>query len=174
MPVTRLASTEAQKSHARKVSYGDLPAQNPVAPVGTQPDVWAGLHLKDDATGLSAHDLVTGGIPVADAKQMMGAFSIIKESQFYGVLGISPKTMQRRSNSAHQTLDVNASDRALRLASVVHQAIDVLGSLEAAERWLDSPATALDRRKPIDLLQSTEGTHMVKTLLTRMGFGVYT
>jgi putative toxin-antitoxin system antitoxin component (TIGR02293 family) len=174
MMVTTHTSGEARTSSDQETIFGDLPAQNPIAPREAKPDVWAGLHLQDDAKGLSAHDLVTGGIPVVDAKQMMGAFSIIKESQFYSVLGISPKTMQRRSNSAHQTLDVNASDRALRLASVVHQAIDVLGSLEAAERWLDSPATALDRRKPIDLLQSTEGTHMVKTLLTRMGFGVYT
>jgi putative toxin-antitoxin system antitoxin component (TIGR02293 family) len=81
--------------------------------------------------------------------------------------------MQRRSASAAKTLDPNASDRALRLVSVTSQAIDVLGSQEAAERWLASPAMGLDRRKPIDLLQSTEGTEMIKTLLTRMDYGVY-
>ena len=57
--------------------------------------------------------------------------------------------------------------------SVTRQAIDVLGSQEAAERWLSTPATGLDQRKPIDLLQSSEGTELVKTLLTRMDFGVY-
>jgi len=49
----------------------------------------------------------------------------------------------------------------------------VLGSQEAAERWLSTPAMALDRRRPIDLLQSSEGTELVKTLLTRMDYGVY-
>ena len=31
----------------------------------------------------------------------------------------------------------------------------------------------LDRRRPIDLLQSTEGTTLVKTLLIRIDHGVY-
>jgi uncharacterized protein (DUF2384 family) len=31
----------------------------------------------------------------------------------------------------------------------------------------------LDERKPIDLLQSSEGTELVRTLLTRMDYGVY-
>jgi len=73
----------------------------------------------------------------------------------------------------HKTLDQNASDRAIRLASVTEQAIEVLDSQEAAERWLSTPAMALDRRRPIDLLQSSEGTELVKTLLTRMDYGVY-
>ena len=62
---------------------------------------------------------------------------------------------------------------ALRLVSVTRQAIHVLGSQVAAERWLDSAAIGLDRRRPIDLLKSTEGCEMVKTLLTRMEYGVY-
>ena len=124
-------------------------------------------------TGLRAHDLVTTGVAVADARQLMKTFTLIDEAQLYGVLGITPRTMQRRAASAHKTLDPNASDRALRLLSVTGQAIDVFGSQEAAERWLAAPATGLDQRKPIDLLQSSEGTELVKTLLTRMDFGVY-
>lgn len=81
--------------------------------------------------------------------------------------------MQRRAASAAKTLDPHGSDRALRLVSVTSHTIDVLGSKEAAERWLSSPAMGLDRRKPIDLLQSTDGTEMVKALLTRMKYGVY-
>ena len=131
------------------------------------------MKLHRYTTGLGVHDLVARGVSVAAAKQVMKAFHIIDETQFYSVLGISSKTMQRRSASATKTLDPNASDRALRLVSVTSRAIDVLGSQEAAERWLASPAMALDRRKPIDLLQSTEGTDMVKTLLTRMDYGVY-
>ncbi len=70
-------------------------------------------------------------------------------------------------------MDTNDSDQALRLASVAARAIDVLGSQQAAERWLSSPALGLDGRKPIDLLQSTEGTDLVKILLTRMDYDVY-
>ena len=57
--------------------------------------------------------------------------------------------------------------------TVTGQAVEVLGSREAAERWLSTPAMGLDQRQPIELLQSSEGTDLVKTLLTRMDFGVY-
>ena len=124
-------------------------------------------------TGLGAHDLVAKGIGVADAKQVMAGFTIINEKQFYSVLGITARTMQRRAASATKTLDANASDRALRLVSVVNQATEVLGSQQAAELWLSAPAVGLDQRIPIDLLQSSEGTAMVKTLLSRMEYGVY-
>jgi len=71
------------------------------------------------------------------------------------------------------TLGANASDRALRLLSVTELATKVLGAEAAAERWLVAPAIGLDRRRPIDLLASSEGTDMVKTLLARMEYGIY-
>ena len=143
------------------------------SPAKVKKSAWSQAELRPEMAGLIAHDLVTKGLSVAAARQMMGAFNVITEAQIYKVLGISAKTMQRRSMSAAKTLDPNASDRALRLVCVTRQAIDVLGSQQAAERWLESPAIGLERRKPIDLLQSTEGTEMVKTLLTRMDYGVY-
>ena len=71
-------------------------------------------------------------------------------------------------------LDSSASDRALRLAAVTDRAIEVLGSQNAAENWLSSSAIGLNRRRPIDLLRTSDGTELVKTLLTRMEHGVYT
>ncbi len=128
---------------------------------------------KSTPTGLAAHDLVAKGVGVADAKKVLKGFTVINERTFYNVLGITERTMQRRAASATKTLDANASDRVLRLVSVVNQATQVLGSQQAAEQWLSSPAIGLDRRIPIDLLQSSEGTAMVKTLLSRMEYGVY-
>ena len=129
--------------------------------------------FKESITGLRAHDLVTKGMSVADARGLLKSFTVIGQAQLYGVLGITPRTMQRRSASERKTLDQNASDRALRLMAVMGQASDVLGSREAAERWLSAPAMGLDQRVPIDLLASSEGTEMVKTLLERMEYGVY-
>ena len=123
-------------------------------------------------TPLQTHDLVTEGLPVVVARELMASFHLIDRHTVLSAVGISERTLQR-GNAAGKRLDSNASDRTLRLALVAEQAIDVLGSQEAAERWLSAPAMGLDRRRPIDLLQSTEGTEMVKTLLTRMDHGVY-
>jgi putative toxin-antitoxin system antitoxin component (TIGR02293 family) len=166
MPVAERIQPKAKKSPAREPA---VRAPRPAASASG----WSRLKLLQGMTGLRAHDLVINGVSVAAAKQLIGTFQIINETQLYAVLGISAKTMQRRSANTAKTLDPNASDRALRLVSVTGQAIDVLGSQEAVERWLSSPAMGLGRRKPIDLLQSTQGTEMVKTLLTRINYGVY-
>ena len=134
---------------------------------------WSTLALTKRLKGLQAHDFVTAGIPVSDVTEFLDALRIIDHDAFYKVIGISPRTLQRRAASKAQTLDSNASDRALRLVSVTEQAIETLGSQETAERWLSTPAMGLDQRKPLDLLRSTEGTELVKTLLTRMEYGVY-
>jgi putative toxin-antitoxin system antitoxin component (TIGR02293 family) len=173
MSIVGRIQSKVKKPLTRKPAAGAAVATPPAPRPAALPSAWSQLKLQRDMTGLRAHDLVTKGVSVAAAKQVMGAFQIINEAQLYDVLGISSKTMQRRSASAAKTLDSNASGRALRLVSVTSQAIDVLGSQEAAERWLASPAVGLDRRKPIDLLRSTEGTEMIKTLLTRMDYGVY-
>ena len=131
------------------------------------------IKLTTSLAGLGAHDLVAQGISVAEAKRVLAGLAIIDDKQFYSVLGITERTMQRRAASTTKTLDANASDRALRLVTVLNQATEVLGSQEAAERWLGSPAIGLDQRVPIDLLQSSEGTAMVKTLLSRMDYGIY-
>jgi putative toxin-antitoxin system antitoxin component (TIGR02293 family) len=125
-----------------------------------------------ELTPLETHDLVTRGIGVASLRRFMNAYQLLDNDQICKVIGTSERTLQRAAEQA-RPLDTNVSDRALRLASVTSQAIDVLGSQEAAERWLASPALGLDGRKPIDLLQSTEGTDLVKTLLTRMDYDVY-
>ena len=124
-------------------------------------------------TPLLAHDLVTEGLPVTVARRFMATFHILDRDMVLRAVGVSERTLQR-GKTEDKLLDTNASDRALRLFSVTQQAIEVLGSRETAERWLSTPAMGLDRRKPIDLLQSTEGTELVKTLLTRMDYGIYT
>jgi len=185
MPNTRLNLRKAKSSPPKGVARKRVLAPSDAA-LGSprkarrsaRPSVVSGwmkmkLKLHSDITGLQGHDLVTKGVAVADAREVMKAFAIIDEKQFYSVLGITGRTMQRRAASAGKTLDSNASDRVLRLVSVTDQAMEVFGSLESAERWLSSPAIGLDRRKPIDLLGSTEGTELVKTLLTRMEYGVY-
>ena len=166
-PGIRRKSTPESRARAASFKAASAVTEVSNAQVGS---VWGKLKLIANSTGLGAHDAVTAGVQVSDMRQVMKTLKLIGEKDIYVLLGINARTMQRR---ADRTLDANASDRALRLVAVTHQAIGVLGSQDAAERWLASPAIGLDDRKPIDLLQSSEGTDMVKTLLTRMEYGVY-
>jgi putative toxin-antitoxin system antitoxin component (TIGR02293 family) len=126
-----------------------------------------------DIISLVAHDLVVKGLPTAVADEMTRAFRTIDRVTLLHIIGVSERTLQR-CKTADTLLDSNASDRMLRLAIVTEQAIDVFGSQQAAERWLIAQATGLGMRRPIDLIQSSAGTRLVTTLLTRIDYSVYT
>jgi hypothetical protein len=61
-----------------------------------------------------------------------------------------------------------------RSRRIIEQATAILGSAEAANTWIKSPQFGLAWKRPLDLLATTQGTELVKTLLVRMKFGVYT
>lgn len=125
-----------------------------------------------DMSPLRVHDIAVEGVPFVEVNRFIKAFHLLKRNDVLDTIGISERTFQRAKDPSSR-LDSNASDRLLRLAAVTEQAADVLGSQEAAERWLSAGALALNGRRPIDLLQSAEGTEMVKTLLVRLDHGVY-
>ncbi|BCG05351.1 hypothetical protein PPGU19_099190 (plasmid) [Paraburkholderia sp. PGU19] len=131
-----------------------------------------GISKVTDMTPLQAHDIVTRGLPVVLAREIMDAYEVIARDALLLAIGVSERTLQRGKDK-DRLLDSNATDRLIRLASITEQAIEVLGSKDAAEHWLSTPAIGLDQRLPIDLLQSSEGAELVKTLLTRMDYGVY-
>jgi putative toxin-antitoxin system antitoxin component (TIGR02293 family) len=67
-----------------------------------------------------------------------------------------------------KTMDLNES-----VSKVRAQAAEELGSAEAAEKWLMTPAMGLEQRRPIDLMHTMDGIALVTQLLSRMHFGVY-
>lgn len=120
---------------------------------------------------LSIHRLATRGVQKGLARLFSGGFQSVPRHVVLRVIGVSERTLQRADED--DLLSPDSSDRLLRLAAVTEQAIDVLGSQEAAEAWLERPAIGLDRNRPIDLIASSEGTEAVKTLLKRMDYEVY-
>jgi putative toxin-antitoxin system antitoxin component (TIGR02293 family) len=89
-------------------------------------------------------------------------------------VGLSVRTVQRRNQTPQKPLSPEQSGRAWKFAELLAQATDVLGSQEAAEQWLNTPAMALDQRRPIELLSTAVGADMVQRLLSRIEYGVYT
>ena len=61
-----------------------------------------------------------------------------------------------------------------RTDEILAIATEVLGSREAARRWLEEPAIGLNQRRPLDLLFTAVGAEIVKTFLERLQHGVYT
>ena len=61
-----------------------------------------------------------------------------------------------------------------RTDEVLAMATEVLGSREAAGRWMEEPAVGLEQRRPLDLLSTSAGVEIVRTFLERLQYGVYT
>ncbi|GAA5172301.1 type II RES/Xre toxin-antitoxin system antitoxin [Viridibacterium curvum] len=120
---------------------------------------------------LRFHMLVTRGVQKDLARLFSSGFLTVPRKEVLRVIGVSERTLQRAVET--DLLSPGASDRLLRLASVTQQAMDILGSQEAAEAWLAKPAIGLDRNRPIDLISTSAGTGAVKALLKRMNYEVY-
>ena len=65
------------------------------------------------------------------------------------------------------------SDRTLRAASVLAQAIIVLGDTRKAVHWLSTPNRALGGEIPLALLDTSAGKQEVETILDRVEYGAY-
>lgn len=124
-------------------------------------------------THLIWHDAVTSGVSGKHFAQFVRSFQIVPRKDLLNVVGLSERTAQRIQHDQAKKMDVNVSDRMLQLSKVRAMAADELGSVEAAEQWLMTPAMGLEKRRPIDLMTTTDGIQLVTQLLLRIHYGVY-
>ena len=82
------------------------------------------------------------------------------------------RTLARRTGNA-EPLSRSESDKVMRLERVAEHADRVFGSHEKAMRWLRSEIISLDGMRPIELLESEAGAHMVYETLVRIDYGMF-
>ena len=66
-----------------------------------------------------------------------------------------------------------ASDRLYRVASILSQAVEVLGSIDKARVWLKSLNRALGSEMPLDLLDTEIGARQVEEVLLRLNYWIF-
>ena len=128
------------------------------------------------STALEAHESIQRGFPSRSLLVFVSEFPTIgREDTIDKVVGVSLRTFQRHKKAgAKDRLNREQSGKLYKAAEIVAKAVDVLGSHEAAERFLEEPALALDGKRPIDLLSTPAGVELVDRHLTRIDYGVYT
>jgi putative toxin-antitoxin system antitoxin component (TIGR02293 family) len=85
---------------------------------------------------------------------------------------VAPRRTLARRKERGEKLSAAESDRVHRLERISGMADRVFGNHDKAQRWLRSEVGALDRAKPIDLLQSETGAYLVEQELVRIDFGM--
>lgn len=123
--------------------------------------------------GFSPRELIEAmksGLPVEELDQLRSQLDLPME-KLIARLGMSKATLHRRRNAGR--LDRNESDRVLRYARLLGQAVAVMESLESGRRWLTSPQTGLGGATPIEYAETELGAREVENLLGRIEYGVF-
>lgn len=157
------------------------PKMGPVSQVGNTRQAFARLGVKpdgdaDDPSSLRVHDQIARGLPARALVDMGARLAVLDMTDTLGpAFGISERTFHRWKKEPPDTpLGPEVSGRLWKFAAILAHATEVFSTQAAAETWLKTPAMALDRRRPLDLLSTPVGVEAVEELLTRLEYGVYT
>lgn len=116
-------------------------------------------------------EMLQAGLPFGELQDLQASLAIPTE-RLAPMLGISKATFHRRKGRAG-TLPPAVSDRVLRYARLLGQALKVFGGPGAANLWLNSPQVGLGGALPLDYARTELGAREVENLLGRIEYGVY-
>lgn len=120
----------------------------------------------------SAWDLQTKvrrGLPYAAFESLVSRMGL-RRDEVTGVLHVTRRTLARRKTE--RVLQPDESDRVFRVARILAQAEEVLGTEEKAAEWLRRNNRSLRNRSPLSLLDTEIGARAVEEALLRLEHGV--
>jgi putative toxin-antitoxin system antitoxin component (TIGR02293 family) len=110
------------------------------------------------------------GLRFSELKTLQDSIDLPFE-QLAAKLCISRSTLQRRKAAGR--LSPDESDKVVRYARLVQQAVKLFGDIEKARAWLKHPQYGLGGAVPLDYASTEAGAREVENLLGRMKYGVY-
>jgi putative toxin-antitoxin system antitoxin component (TIGR02293 family) len=122
---------------------------------------------------LTTYDMIeqiAEGLPIYEFEDLQAALGVTK-GRLAELLSIPKATLQRRELVG--ALQPDESDRLIRFARILAEAIDVFDSLDKARRWLKAPQYGLGHAEPLDFCRTEAGAREVSDLLGRIEHGVY-
>jgi putative toxin-antitoxin system antitoxin component (TIGR02293 family) len=87
------------------------------------------------------------------------------------ILHVSERTLRRYDDKSN--LNIEQSERIIELNNLYQFGIEVLGSLDNFKIWINSPILALGQKKPKEFLDTSLGINMLKNILGRIQYGVF-
>ncbi len=111
------------------------------------------------------------GLPFRELEALQTRLSVSSE-KLAPMLGLSKATFHRRRGDEGR-LSPAVSDRVVRYALLLGQAINVFEGLEAAKQWLNAPQVGLGGSVPLEYAKTEIGAREVENLLGRIEYGVY-
>ena len=128
-----------------------------------------GAVLGKQPSGLQVAEVVERGLPTTSVDVLR------KEGLTFGEvhgLVVPARTLKHRT-AKKQSLSIDETDRALRVAKVLALAEHVFDDHDKALGWLRRGNKRLNNRTPIELLRSEAGGDLVRQMLYQIDEGIY-
>jgi putative toxin-antitoxin system antitoxin component (TIGR02293 family) len=124
----------------------------------------------DGVSALSLVELVRNGVGFAafDKFANKSPFSI---NEWCTYLHLSERTLQRY-RSEKRTFDPLQSEKIIEIALLYNKGVEVFGTAEKFNSWLETDNLALGKIKPKMLLDNSFGINMLSDELTAIEYGV--
>jgi putative toxin-antitoxin system antitoxin component (TIGR02293 family) len=84
---------------------------------------------------------------------------------------VSHRTLQRKEDT--ELLNVFRTEQILEIAEVISRGIEVIGTIDSFSKWLHTEIRTLNYKRPLDFLDTSFGTKLIKDTLGRIEYGVY-
>ena len=116
-------------------------------------------------------EIVKEGLPMESVAFLQNNFGFTNKEMSH-ILSISESTYQRRIR-AKLRLTQDETEKAISLAEVYEKGIEVFEDKQDLEYWFASPISALQDKKPIDLLETMIGRKQVLNVLNVLLHGLF-
>lgn len=115
-------------------------------------------------------EITRKGLPKSVVATLSNILGISME-KMSSLIHLSHRTVQRKKDD--ELLNIYSTEQILEIAEVISRGIEVLGTIEAFTSWLHKEIRVLNYQKPLDYLDTSYGTKLVKDILGRIEHGVY-
>ena len=124
----------------------------------------------DEIKAISLVEMVRNGVRF-DAFDTFANRSPFSLHEWSGYLHLSERTMQRY-RSEKKIFDPLQSEKIIEIALFYNKGVEVFGSAEKFDSWLETESLALGGIKPKMLLDNSFGINLLKDELTAIEYGI--
>ena len=96
-----------------------------------------------------------------------------KRNDLLKAVGVSDRTLHRRTGNAITVLNCEESDKLYSLGAVFKHAVDVFGTEKKAQEWFYSKRPNLGNVSPISICDTIQGLKSVDSTLYKLEYGIF-
>ncbi|MEO8151410.1 MAG: antitoxin Xre/MbcA/ParS toxin-binding domain-containing protein [Bacteroidia bacterium] len=124
----------------------------------------------DEINSFKIIDVIRKGLPMGILNKLAMLMSF-KPKDVAPIINVSERTLQRYVPS--KLLDKETSLKTIQLASLYENGVQLFGSVERFNEWMNAEILALGQKKPIEFIDTSVGINEVQKILVRIQHGVY-